>query len=309
MPITIFTQGKDLTPWLKVFKEKRPDLEVRTYSDNTPTQDVEFAMAWNHPLGVFKNFPNLKCIASMGAGVDHVLRDPELPAGVAITKIIDTNLTKDMAEFILVLAMDYLRGISAYKVQQLQQNWQPIPYKRIEEVRVGVMGVGVLGMYVAQQLHKVGFRVSGWARTAKRSESINIYAGAEDLNAFLSVSDILVCLLPLTPDTANMLNKATLSKLPKDAFVINVARGEHVVEKDLLQLLDSGHLSGASLDVFRQEPLPENNSLWTHPKINITPHMASKTDPTSAVDQILENYDRLMHNKPLINTVSLQKGY
>ncbi|GHA80768.1 2-hydroxyacid dehydrogenase [Pontibacter akesuensis] len=309
MPITIVTQGKDLSPWVKALKKNRPDVEIRIYPDDAQAEEVEFALAWNHPLGVFKAFPNLKCISSMGAGVDHILKDTELPKGVTVTKIVDTNLTQDMGEFILALALNHIRGLAAYKVQEQQQAWQPRPYKRIADVTVGVMGVGELGAHVASQLHKVGFNVCGWARTAKELEGVAVYVGEEELNSFLAASEILVCLLPLTKETANILNKGTLQQLPKGAFVINAARGEHVVDEDLVEMINNGHLAGASLDVFREEPLPQEHVFWKHPDINITPHMASKTDPETAVLQILDNYDRLQRGEPLQNIISLEKGY
>lgn len=309
MPIAIVTQGKDLSLWMKAFKEKRPDLEVRLYPDDSHATDAAFALAWNHPLGAFKNFPNLKAIASLGAGVDHVLKDPDLPEGVTVTRVIDENLTQDMAEFTMALVLNHVRGLSAYKAQEHQRQWQPQPYKRIAEVTVGVMGVGVLGAHVARQLHQLGFRVNGWSRTAKELEGVSMFVGDEGLHDFLAATEVLVCLLPLTNETKNILNRQTLGKLPQGAYLINVARGEHLVEEDLLEMLDEGHLSGASLDVFREEPLPEKHPFWRHPCISITPHIASVTDPESAVVQMLENYDRLQQGRPLINTVSLCKGY
>jgi glyoxylate/hydroxypyruvate reductase len=171
------------------------------------------------------------------------------------------------------------------------------------------MGLGELGSHTALQLSKLGFKVHGWARSAKLMEGVGTFAGPEEFEAFLSSSTILICLLPLTKKTADILNKDTFSKLPKGAYVINVARGEHLVEEDLIEMLDKGHLSGASLDVFREEPLTEDHPFWSHPLIHVTPHIASITNPASAVSQILENYDRMRHGESLINVVSQTKGY
>lgn len=309
MSVTIITQGKDLTPWVKALKEKRPALDVRIYPDDTNREDVEFALAWNHPIGAFKHYPNLKCISSMGAGVDHILKDPDLPKAAIITRITDPNLAKDMAEFTTALVMNHVRGLSSYKVAEQRQAWEPGKYLRVEDVTVGVMGVGVLGASVASRLKELGFKVVGWARSAKQLDNIEVHVGQDALDAFLATSDILICLLPLTKETANILNRNTFMKLPKGAFIINVARGEHLVEQDLMEMIDAGHLSGASLDVFREEPLPGHHPFWQHPRINVTPHIASITNPATAVSQILENYDRLKNNEPFIGTVSLTKGY
>lgn len=309
MSLIIITQGKDVSSWVKALKEKRPDLALSVYPDVPDAAAVEGAIVWNHPLGVFKEFPNLKWISSMGAGVDHVLKDPELPEAAVITRITDENLTNDMATFTLALVLNHLRGLSFYKVLEHQQTWKRKRYQRIEETTVGVMGTGVLGAAVARLLKQTGFNVNGWARTPKDLDGVKVYVGEKELSDFLSRTDVLVCLLPLTKETRNILNKRTLEQLPQEAFVINVARGEHLVEEDLIEMLDKGHLSGASLDVFRQEPLPQDHIFWKHPKINITPHIASVTDPNTAVNQVLDNYDRLQNMEQLLNVVSLTKGY
>ncbi|MCP2044910.1 glyoxylate/hydroxypyruvate reductase A [Pontibacter sp. HSC-36F09] len=309
MSITIFSQGRNTSRWENALKERRPGLDVHVYPDTGPAEEVEFALAWNHPPGAFANFPNLKCISSTGAGVDHILRDPELPQGIQITRIVDENLTQDMATFVTAQVLNHVRGLHRYKEAQRSHTWKQHSYKRTADVVIGVMGMGVLGMHTAQQLNKLGFKVHGWSRTPKLLEGVGTFAGTEELTTFLGKADILICLLPLTSQTANILNKDTLGKLPKGAYVINVARGEHLVDEDLIELLDQGHLSGASLDVFREEPLPEEHPFWEHPLIHVTPHIASITNPASAVSQILENYDRMRHGEDLINVVSKTKGY
>ncbi|WP_299824778.1 glyoxylate/hydroxypyruvate reductase A [uncultured Pontibacter sp.] len=309
MSILIVNNSRWLNFWLDALKESRPDLKVHVYPYDGPPEEIEFAISWNHPLGAFKQFPNLRCIASTGAGVDHILRDPELPAGVQLTRVVDEDLTNDMATFTTTLVLSHVRGLFSYKVAEATQRWEPKTYQRPKDVKVGVMGVGVLGTETGRQLKALGFNVQGWAKSTKNIESIPVFAGDAGLADFLATSNILICLLPLTKETANILNKTTLSKLPKGAYVINVARGEHLVDADLLEMIDSEHIAGASLDVFRTEPLPEEHPFWAHPKISITPHIASITNPASAVRQILANYDRLKQQKPLLNLVSLTKGY
>ncbi|MEJ8758274.1 glyoxylate/hydroxypyruvate reductase A [Pontibacter sp. H259] len=309
MSIVIITAGKETTGWAKALKAKRPELEVLVHPDVVAKDKVEFALTWGHPLGVFKEYPNIKCIASMGAGVDHILRDPELPASATITKLEDPNLTRDMGLFVVALVLNHMRNLTAHKLSQQQHNWNRKRYLTTEDTTIGIMGMGTLGTHAACLLTNLGFKVNGWARTEKQLADVKVYKGEEELDSFLAKSDILICLLPLTPQTENILNKHTLNKLPKNAYVINVARGKHLVDEDLITLLDSGHLEGASLDVFREEPLPKDHPFWNHPKINITPHIASITDPASAATQVLDNYDRLQRGEPLKNIVSLKLGY
>ena len=309
MSIVIITEGKDIKAWQRALNEKRPGLEVQVHPEVKNKEEIEFALAWSHPAGAFKEYPNLKCVASMGAGVDHILIDPDLPETITITKLEDPNLTRDMGAFVVALVMNHVRGLFDYKESKQKHLWKRQRYQIPEETTIGIMGLGVLGSYAAAQLLKLDFNVIGWARSGKNLAGVEVFAGAEELDAFLAKSAILVCLLPLTPETEDILNKDTLQKLPENAYVINVARGKHIVDQDLIELIDKGHLAGASLDVFREEPLPEDHAFWHHPKINITPHIASITDPASAVNQILENYDRLQKNEPLKNIVSQEKGY
>lgn len=305
MSILIVTENKDPRPWIEEMKKQFPGLEIYTHTDSHKKEDVAYAISWNHPEGIFKHYPNLKVIASLGAGVDHIIRDPEIPENVAITRIIDSQLASDMAEFVLALVMGHLRDISYY---QDNKEWKQKPYLRIKNCRVGIMGAGVLGKSVAGLLSAAGFKVSGWSKTEKQTEAMFVY-GENRLSEFLSGCDILICLLPLTPETKNILDKNLLQQLPKGAYLINVARGNHLVDEDLLELLDSGYLSGAALDVFRTEPLPEAHPFWKHPKVLVTPHVASITDPVKTVEQLIDNYRRMLLGNDLKNTVDRQKGY
>jgi glyoxylate/hydroxypyruvate reductase len=309
MSIVIITQGKDVSEWISALKEQRPDLNVQLHPDVKNKNEIEFVLAWGHPIGSFKEYPNLKVISSMGAGVDHILRDPELPKSVTITKLEDPHLTRDMGIFVVALVLNHLTNLTAYKLNEQQQLWNRTGYLTTDNVTVGVMGVGALGAHVAAQLVKLGFSVNGWSRTSKDISQVQMFTGEKGMEPFLASSDILICLLPLTSETENILNKDTFEKLPENAFVINVARGHHLVDADLIEMIDNGHLSGASLDVFREEPLPAEHPFWNHPKINVTPHTASVTDPASAVLQVLENYDLLQNRKPLKNIVSPELGY
>ena len=297
----VIIHPKQVAPWVKALKDVDPHLDIRIYPDDKAREEVDFALTWRHPYGLFSSYPNLRCISSMGAGVDHLLRDPDLPREVTITRLVDPYLAQDMAEFVLALVMGHLRNLSGFKLKQVNSEWQPAGYARIQDVAIGIMGMGAIGKNVALQLQKTGFRVHGWALTPKTWPEVKVYSGPYGFHDFLMQSNILVCVLPLTPDTQGIINKKTLRQLPKHAFVINVGRGEHLVEEDLLTMLAEGHISGASLDVFAEEPLPKSSALWNHPRINITPHIASITDPVSVAPQIVKNYHLLKEGKTLLN--------
>lgn len=308
MPIVIISD-RDTKAWVQAIKTKNPGLNLRQYPQDRNREEIEYALVWNHPRGLLKEYPNLKVVASMGAGVDHILSDPDLPDHVAVTRIVDPQLADDMAEFVLTLTMDHLRNLSLHKGEEAKSLWKPRPYLRISEAKVGIMGLGNLGATAATKLIGSGFKVRGWARSPKNIKGLEVFVGEGDLEAFLAETNILVCLLPLTPSTENILDSTLMSRLPKNAFLINVARGNHLVEEHLLEQIDNGHLSGAALDVFREEPLPKDHPFWKHPKILVTPHIASVTKPSAVVSQILDNYDRMRKGRPLLNEVKREKGY
>ncbi|MCH4821823.1 glyoxylate/hydroxypyruvate reductase A [Gramella lutea] len=309
MSVLIVSPGRDPEKWKKALENQHPGMNIYVYPEDHDSEEVEFALTWNHPRGLFKNYPNLKVIASMGAGVDHILSDNALPDGVKVTKVVDETLTEDMGDFVLSQVMNHIRGLHHYARTQDKKEWDQFQYKRPQNTNVGIMGLGVLGNAVAGKLNKNFFNVYAWSRTEKNCEDVTCFHGKEQLEEFLQNSEILVCLLPLTEDTENILNADLFDMLPEGAYLINVARGEHLVEHDLMKMIDNGHLSGASLDVFREEPLPEDHPFWEHPKINITPHIASVTKPESVVPQIADNYDHMKEGEPLKNKVEMDKGY
>lgn len=309
MSLLILSPTRETDSWVQAIKAVDSSIDVSVFPESVDNKSVEFILAWNHPYRSLKNYPNLKCISSMGAGVDYLLQDPELPKEVLLTRIVDPELSKTMFEFILAMVMNHLRGLTYFKQIQNSQKWEPISYKRIEDVRIGIMGLGEIGSYVAEDLMKLGFAVNGWAQSPKPNCKTNIYLGSDNLEAFLQSTDILVCLLPSTPTTKGLLNKKTLRLLPKGSSLINVARGDILLDDDLIEVLDSGHLKTASLDVFIQEPLPENHPFWKHKKIDITPHVASLTNPKTVAPQIVENYWRMKKGEQLLHKVSQEKGY
>jgi glyoxylate/hydroxypyruvate reductase A len=299
----------DAQPWVKHLHRQDPGLDLRIWPEVGPPEDVLFVLSWKHPLGVMKRFPQLKCIASLGFGVDHVLRDPDLPAGVPVTRIVDAGMVDAMSTYVLAAVLSHTRQFNLYRRDQALKTWTARIPKHPHDVRAGIMGLGHLGSDAARKLHALGFPVTGWSRTPKSIDGVTGFAGEGDLDDFLSGADILICLLPLTSATQGILNRRTLSKLPAGAYLINAARGEHLVEGDLIAALESGHLSGACLDVFREEPLPESHPFWSHPQVTVTPHVASLTYPRDVAPQIVANYHRVRTGQLPWNVVDLKRGY
>lgn len=309
MSIVIIRQDDKIESWKKAIQSYDATLEVYSYLEPHDKEKVEVALVWKHPIGSLKEYPNLAYLASMGAGVDFIFEDNTAPLAIPITRVVDRQLAIDMSEHVLALILNYLKGLDTYKVNQTKKIWKPTSYKRIADVRVGILGLGVLGTQVAQDLAKVGFTVQGWAKTHKELQNIKSYAGKNELNPFLNKSDILVCLLPLTEATTGILNKQLFSQLPKNAYLINVARGGHLVDQDLRDFINNQYISGASLDVYHEEPLPKDHFFWNFDEILMTPHHSSVSDTNSVVPQIVENYQRMQAGLPLLNLVSKNKGY
>jgi glyoxylate/hydroxypyruvate reductase len=309
MAIAIISDIKNLQPWIDALKKEDPSVKVTSMEEIRDKQEIKFALAWNYPHGLFREYPSIRTISSMGAGVDHLVNDPLLPVNVRIVRLIDPVLSQDMYEFTLALVMNRLRQITYYQNNQKQGIWKKRRYLRVSDVRIGIMGTGVIGNYIASKLHLSGFNISGWGRTPGREASYPKYSGNGQLKEFLSLTDILVCLLPLTPSTEGIINKENLMLMPERSWVINLGRGGHVVDADLIELLDSGHLEGASLDVYREEPLIREHPFWNHPKILMTPHIASIPEPESVAPQIISNYHRTLENRPLLNLVNRENGY
>ncbi|UZE96893.1 2-hydroxyacid dehydrogenase [Alkalimarinus alittae] len=309
MTISIICTNKDPKPWVEALEELDPTLDIQVWPSERNKADVEFVLCWNHPEGVLANYPNLRCICSMGAGIDHLLNDVYLPKDLPILRIVDPLLAQSMFEYICAAVMCHYRGFDLYNAQQGESNWFPQPPKSISQTTIGMMGLGHIGEYTANRFSEFGFNVIGWSRTQKNIKGVRSYTGEVQLDEFLSHANILICLLPLTNETRDILNLKNFNKLPTGAYLVNVARGEHLVEEDLITALNEGQLRGACLDVFREEPLIKNHLFWQHDKIFVTPHCASITDPISVAPQILNNYRLMQDGKPLLNQVNLMRGY
>jgi len=309
MAIVVIRQDNKIDSWKKALMAKAPDISIYSYLEEHPKEEITLACVWKQPVDSLKQYPNLKCIASFGAGVDFIFKDQSVPKHIPITRVIDPVLASDMSEFVLALILGFFKNLNTYKTDQLKKVWYPQEYKRISDVTVGIMGMGALGEKLAEDLIKNRFNVIGWATSTKVIPEVEVYTGDNEKNTFLSRSNILVCLLPLTQETTGILNNKLFKELPKQSYVINVARGGHLVDEDLLEYINNGHLAGAGLDVFHEEPLPFEHPFWTHPKIHITPHVASVSDIESVIPQLLENYRRLTDGLPLNNMVNREKGY
>ncbi len=317
MSILIAAPGRNPDPWIRALKQADPKIKVVTLDQPGNKEAVRLALAWDHPEGIFSGFPKLGCISSMGAGVDHLVTDTTIPEHIEMVRIIDPTLSQDLFEFALAIIMGENRTLDQFKENQAKGLWKKKRYARIKDTSVGILGTGIIGNHVATQLAGLGFRVCGWGRTGPSGTTgekghplpYKRYFGQNQLGLFLQSAGILICLLPLTEETRGILNRKHLSQLPRGASLINLGRGAHLVDEDLVELLDSGHLSGASLDVFSPEPLPAGHPFWGHSKIRITPHIASLTDPESVAPQIIENHRRLLQGKPLLHRVNRQRGY
>ncbi len=309
MALLIITPGRNALRWQRELQRIDSKLDIRIWPDTGAPKEIEFAFAWNHPAGELQKYPNLKCIASLGAGVDHILQDPDLPENVFVTRVVDPLLTRSMSEYIVLTVLNRRRNFCVYREKQQKKKWHLEPIVEFSRCNIGIMGLGEIGKSAAKRLTEFSFRVFGWSRTPKQIPKITTCYGNHQFMQFLHRSHILICLLPLTPLTKDILNQSTFDNLPEGAYVINVARGEHLVEHDLLQAIETGKLSGACLDVFRQEPLPKKHPFRRHPKIIVTPHIAGITAPESVAGQVVENYTRVQMGEPPLHRVNLQRGY
>ncbi len=295
--------------WQKVLLARDPTLKISVWPDIKNPDEIDFVMVWKAPLGALTKFPNAKCIASLGAGVDHLFLDPHIPQHIPIVRVLDPYMANDILQYVMVNVLHHVKRSDKWEADQVKRVWDRVPPFNYSDAVVGVMGLGYLGKKAAIALHHVGLNVIGWSNSTKEMRGISCYAGKDQFKEFLSKTNILVCMIPLTKDTRNILNKKTFSWLPKGAYIVNLARGEHIVDEDLIAALDNNHLMGACLDVFRQEPLPMDHPFWLHQKIRVTPHIASVTNPATAVDQLYENYQRAITSKELLNLIDVTKGY
>lgn len=305
-----YNGGDFAEAWRARFARLMPELDFRVWPEETgDPAEIEFALVWQPEPGLLASLPNLRAIFSLGMGVDHVFADPHLPAGVPIARMVDANLIERMSDYVLHSVLHYHREADRYDRDQRAGLWEPVAAPHASARRIGLAGLGAIGHDCARKLIMLGFDVAGWSRTPKSVEGVTSFHGADGFLPFLARTDYLVCLLPLTPETENILDARAFAAMPEGGGVINVARGAHVVDADLVAALDSGRLAFAKLDVFRTEPLPPGHPFWTHPKVRMTPHVAGITDPETAAAQVVRNIGRVRAGEPLLNPVDPARGY
>lgn len=309
MALLFASPDDDPVAWGKALRRRLPDLEVRVFPEIGDRAEIDAALVWLPPPGLLASLPRLRAIFSLGAGVDRLLEDPTLPADVPLCRMVDPSLTASMAEFVLLHVLRYHRDLDVYEAQQRRAEWRLVLPKPAAATLVGLVGLGELGAASARLLVRHGFTVRGWSRTPKAIEGVRCFTGPGELAAFLDGVAVLVCLLPLTPETRGILNAELFARLPRGARLVNLARGAHLVERDLLEALDGGRLAHATLDVFTTEPLPKEHPFWRHPAITVTPHAAAYSLPESGAESVVENLRRLREGRPLLHLVDRTRGY
>ena len=312
--ILVAVDGPQAGDWLTALRDNAKGREVLGWPLRSEDMGrVTLALVWLPPKGVLARLPNLKAIINLGAGVDHLLTDPALPA-VPVARVAHADLSMRVTEYVVLHVLMHHRRQRLYDAQQRERAWRFHDQPAASEVAVGIMGLGVIGAHAAAALAGLGFKVAGWSRSAKTLAGVETFHGPAGLDAFLARTEILVCLLPRTRDTEGILNLALLRKLKRDgaaggAFLINAGRGPLQVDADILAALNDGTLSGATLDVFQQEPLPQDNPLWGHPKVTITPHNAGDISPRLFAPHVIAQIERFERGLPLDNLVDRTRGY
>jgi glyoxylate/hydroxypyruvate reductase len=295
--------------WLDELKHQAPHHRFHVWPDVPDSGAIEAALVWNPPPGLFDNLVNLKAVLSLGAGVDHLLRPGLHLPDVPIARLVDPVMTQRMAEYVLYGVLHFHRQFDVYAGQAMVGSWERHQHLDPVDIPVGIMGMGSMGEAAAVLLRAVGYPILGWARSPHKSDRAKCFAGQGELDAFLAEAAIVVCLLPLTDQTRGILNARTFRHVQHGSYVINVARGEHIVEEDLLEALESGQVAGAMLDVFTTEPLPADSPLWRHPRVVVTPHVASLSNPKTGAAVLADQLRRLERGEELLHKVDVDRGY
>ena len=309
--VALLSEVLGLQSLADAFREVNPDIELRLGADLGRLEDIDVAVCWFPPHGQLAQLPSLKLVQSLAAGIDHLVADPGLPRRLPLCRVVDTTMAAGMKAYVTWAVVQQQRGMQAYVASSAASEWMEQPFVNPRRHRVGIAGLGHLGTACAAALATIGYPVRGWSRGAKTDvpDGVTAFHGAEQLDEFLSGCDTLVCLLPLTPQTHGFLNADLFAKLPRGAHLINVGRGDHLVEAELLPALDSGQLSSATLDAFSVEPLPPGHPFWGDPRILITPHIATRTDSLVIAQQTLANLASLQRGERPLYQVDLERGY
>lgn len=309
MDIIFHATGGQDQPWLEVLAREMPQARLRVWHEGD-TAAADYAIVWKPPAAMLRGRTGLKAIFNLGAGVDAILQlGAALPDGVSVVRLDDAGMGIQMAEYVSHAVLHYFRRLDSYRLQRDSRQWRFLkPYDK-SAFSVGILGMGVLGGRVLEALQHFGFPLHGWSRTQKQMPGVTCHAGQEGLDAFLRASRVLVCMLPLTADTEGILNAHNLSKLPRGAYLVNVARGAHLVEADLLALLQQEHIAGATLDVFSEEPLPLTHPFWQEARISMTPHISALTLREDSARQIAGKIQAMQQGLPITGMVDSVRGY
>jgi len=306
-------RGDGITePWVRDFSNALPHAEIVVWREGmslAAQPRCDYAVTWAPTPALLDQLAHVKAIFLTGAGVDALLKFGDALPPVPIVRLGDAGMAEQMAEYVAYATLRYFRRFDDYELQARQGIWNPLPRRDKADFTVGVLGLGRLGMPVLRTVRQLGFPVRGWSRSARDLPGVECFAGMESLDDFLAGTQVLVCMLPLTPETTNLLDRAHLSQLPEGAYVINVARGALLAEPDLLALIRAGHIAGATLDVFRNEPLPAPHPFWSEPRITITPHISALTLREEAVCQIATKIERLERDEAIDDIVDRARGY
>ncbi|KFC73019.1 glyoxylate/hydroxypyruvate reductase A [Massilia sp. LC238] len=309
MRILLFRGDGVIEPWVREFAALMPQVETVAWKEGAALPPCDYAVVWSPTPALLDQLAHVRAIFLMGAGVDALLKLGEALPPVPIVRLGDAGMGVQMAEYVSHAVLRYYRHFDDYEQQARHGVWDPLPLTPKEEFAVGIMGLGRLGLPVVEAMRLFGFPVRGWSRTPKDIPGVECFHGEEGLEPFLRGTKVLVCMLPLTPETANLLDRHNLGKLQPGAYLINVSRGAILAEPDLMTLIRSGQIAGATLDVFRHEPLPAPHPFWNEPRISITPHISALTVRHDAVRQIADKIARLESGQPVDDIVDRDLGY
>lgn len=307
--LVFYSEFDDFDTWKHALEAQLPTLRVIHWREMADPQSIDYALVWKPPAGFFQAMSRLKLIVNLGAGVDSLVSRGDLPEGVPITRISDPQMARMMAGYVLFATLRHARDIPYFEQAQRRGEWAYRHPRNPEDTRVAVLGLGELGACAASELQRQGLTVLGWSRSPRNIEGVQCHAGMETLDTVLGQADILVIMLPLTPQTRDLLGRDRLMLLPRGSALVNVSRGALVDQAALTELLKNGHIGSATLDVFEREPLPADDPLWYMPNVLITPHLASVAIPASAARQIAENLTRVAGGGVPVNQIDPRLGY
>lgn len=305
MSILLVAKNRNLGPFKKALLKADKNLDVEIWPNVEKPERVQFAVAWNQPKNLFDSYPNLKVISSLGAGADHLLTDSTIPDHIIFTKVYDPSMVTQMNDYVHSCLLSIFLKLDHY---QATKNWDPQRKYSRDDLNIGILGLGNIGQQVALYLSEHGFHLFGLSHSLKDLSNVRTFT-PDQTDDFLENVNILVNLLPLTEKTDGILDLDLFKKLRKPSFLINVARGKHLVDEDLIYALDTETIEAAYLDVFSEEPLPDSHPFWNRKNIHITPHIAAISDPDNVAKAIVDNYKRLLSGMELQNVVSRKKGY